>query len=109
MSTTETATTMAEVDAHPRSPTRRRHRPLLPLPQCSQTAVGSGADGAFDGGPATETVTAAVRWRRSDGGNGGDAVTTTTTMTTTTTVSGGGWQAGGRWRQRRGGGSGGEV
>ena len=31
MLTTETATTMAEVDA-PRSPARRRHRPLLPLP-----------------------------------------------------------------------------
>ena len=32
MSTKETATTMAEVDARPRSPARRRHHPLLPLP-----------------------------------------------------------------------------
>ena len=48
----------------------------------------------MDGGSATATVTAVVRWWRSDGGSG-DAMTTV--MTTTTTVSGVGWRvAGGR-------------
>ena len=32
MSTTETATTMADVDTRPRLPARQRHHPLLPLP-----------------------------------------------------------------------------
>jgi len=71
---------------------------------CFQTEVGSGADGALDGGSATATVMAAVRWRQSNGGNG-DAMMTTTT---TSAVSGGGWRAGGQWRRQRGGGSGDE-
>jgi len=62
--------------------------------------VGSGVDGALDGGLATATVMVAVRWRKSDGGNG-DAMTMMTTLSRRCRVASGGRAAGAATRRSK--------